>query len=49
MEKNLDDNQFLEDSFTSRYGEPLTKEIKSETATPIDPEDLLLPQKLNAG
>ena len=48
-EKNLDDYHFLENSFTSCYGERLSKKIQSETATPIDPEDLLLPQKLNAG
>nr|XP_027124176.1 uncharacterized protein LOC113740859 [Coffea arabica] len=48
MRKNLDDYHFLEYSFTSCHGGQLTKEIQSEIAIPIAPEDLLLPQKLNS-
>ena len=48
MGKTLDDYHFLEDSFASCHGERLTKEIQSETTIPIDPEDLLLPQKFNS-
>ncbi|XP_027083756.2 uncharacterized protein [Coffea arabica] len=49
MGKNLGDYHFLEDSFASCHGEHLTKEIHSKTTIPIDPEDLLLAQKLNSG
>nr|XP_027098775.1 ATP-dependent DNA helicase pfh1-like [Coffea arabica] len=48
MGKNLDDYHFLEDSFTSSHAERLTKEIQSETTIPIDPENLLLAEKLNS-
>ena len=48
MRKNLDDYHFLEVYFTCSYNERLTKQIQSETNIHVDPEDMLLPLKLNA-